>query len=165
MSCIIDEKKKKENDMNLNMHVDIKVLDKEWSGETRDVLKINEQRLTHEFIEHPSTYAWFAALLAYATAETESMKLSHEVLQANLYAEKRLEMAKGSGKVTEDKIKNAVVEDDRYAASQEQLTETKRQHGIVRAIVTALEHRKDMLIQLGATRRQEMFSDGISIAK
>ena len=151
--------------MDFNMTVELHVHDKKWKGTLQDVLRINEQRLTNEFIEQAGKFAWFSALLAYAVAEVESKKLSHEVLQANLYAEKRGEMVKAKAKVTEDKIKNAVVQDDRYAASSEQLTECKRQQGIIKGIVNSLEQRKDMLIQLGATRRQEMFSDGAHINK
>jgi len=150
--------------MNLDMELDLKVCDKEWNGSLRSILKINEARLTHEFIEQAGTYAWFATLLAFAIAEVESEKMNHEVLQANLYAEKRSTMIEEGAKITEDKVKAAVLQDERYSKSAELVNETRRKQNILKAIVNALEQRKDMLIQLGSTKRQEMFSDGMKVS-
>jgi len=141
--------------MKLDMNVDIQVLDKSFKGSIREVLTINEATLTNEFVEQPSTFAWFAALSEMASAEVESKKMALSVLRANLDAEKRTELS-SSGKVTESMVDSAIVKDKRYQVAQTELIESERQLGILKSLVQALHQRKDMLIQLGSTRRQEM---------
>jgi len=144
------------------MEIDIKVSDKAFKGNIREVLTIQEAILTDEFIRQPSTYAWFATLAEMASAEVENKKIALAVMKANLDGIKRkeleLEVKKNDpkGKVTEAMVEAAILQDKKYQVSQDELIDTGRQLGILKAMVKALEQRKDMLIQLGSTKRQEM---------
>ena len=151
--------------MELNMKVKVSVGDKVYDGTIKDILQINEATLTDEFMKQPSTYAYFAALSEFAVADVESKKLSFSVMEANLDSQKRLELKET--KVTEAVIKSAIVKDKKYQLMAEELIEAERQLGILKALVKALEQRKDMLIQLGSTKRLEMvLSDfGIDVKK
>jgi hypothetical protein len=146
------------------MKVSISVADKEFNGTIRDVLLINEANLSSEFERQPSTYAYFAALMEFAVADVEHKKLAFSVMEANLDSVKRTEL-KDQTKVTEAVIRSAIIKDQKYQLLSEELIEAQRQLGILKGLVKALEQRKDMLIQLGASKRQEMvLSDfGISL--
>jgi len=136
------------------MKVRVNVGDKVFDGTLREVMQINDATLNDEFIKQPSTYAYFAALSEFAVADVEQKKLAFSVLEANLDAQKRLELKET--KVTEAVIKSAIVRDKRYQMMAEELIEAERQLGILKSFVKALEQRKDMLIQLGASKRQEI---------
>ena len=146
--------------MKLDMQIDIKVEDKEFRGTTRSVLLVNEANLNQEFIEQPSTFAWFATLAEIANAEVSSKELALEVLKANLEGELRQRLAELGGKVTEKMIEGGVITDKRYKVATEELIDSTKQLGILKSMVKALDQRKDMLIQLGSMKRQEMFLDG-----
>lgn len=150
----------------LDMQINLKVTDKVFDGNIREVLNINEAALSEEFVKQPSLFAWFAALAEIANAEVESKKMAVSLLRANLDAEKRTELST-SGKITESMVDSAITKDKRFQVASEELIESGRQFGILKAMVRALEQRKDMLIQLGGMKRQEMFlSDfGINIDK
>lgn len=152
--------------MNLDMQVQVRVGEKAYDGTIKEVLQINEATLTDEFIRQPSTYAYFAALSEFAVADVEQKKLSFSVLKANLDGQKRLELAK-LGKVTESMVDSAIILDKKYQAMFEEVIEAERQLGILKSLVKALDQRCQMLIQLGANKRQELslMDFGIDINK
>jgi hypothetical protein len=136
------------------MNISVAIGEKSFDGTIRDVLQINEATLSDEFMKQPSTYAYFAALSEFAVADVEQKKLSFSVLEANLDSQKRVEFK--DTKVTEAVIKSAIIKDKKYQMMAEEIIEAERQLGILKSLVKALEQRKDMLIQLGSTKRQEM---------
>ena len=142
--------------MNLDLTVDISVGGQAFKGSIKDVLHINEATLTDEFIKQPSLYAWFAAVAEIANAELESKKLKLSVLQSNLDAEVRSELAKTNEKATESKISSIVHCDKRVVVLNEEIIESARQLGILKAMVRSLEQRCTMLVQIGGMKRQEI---------
>ena len=151
--------------MDLNMKVKVSVGDKDYEGTIQEILLINEATLSDEFIKQPSTYAYFAALAEFAVADVEHKKLSFSVLEANLDTQKRLELKET--KVTEAVVRSAIIKDQKYQGASTELIEAERQLGILKALVKALEQRKDMLIQLGSMKRQELslHDFGIDVTK
>jgi hypothetical protein len=142
--------------MDLDMQLMVKVGEKEFKGNLRDVVKINEALLTEEFIKQPSVYAWFATLFEFASAEVETKKMHLGILRANLDSKKRAMFIEKGTKATETMVASAIDIDEEYINAQVALIESERQQGILKAIVRALDQRCTMLVQLGSTRRQEM---------
>ena len=142
--------------LNLDMQLSLEVAGKEFKGNLRDIVQIKESDLTEEFIKQPSLYAWFATLCEYASAEVETQKMNLSILSANLDAEKRTALANSIKKPTESMVSSAIAVDPRHMDAETALIEAKRQYGILKGIVKALEQRKDMLIQVGSTKRQEL---------
>jgi hypothetical protein len=153
--------------MNLDMQLAIEVGGKDFKGNLREVVQINEAVLTDEFIKQPSLYAWFGALMEFASAEAETQKMNLNILRANLDAEKRSIFAAANKKATEAMVSAAIDVDESYIKGQTALIEADRQYGILKAIVRALDQRCTMLVQIGSTKRQEMaMTDfGINIDK
>ena len=140
-----------------DMDIDLRVDDKEFKGNIRDVLKINEGQIHDELIEQPSTYAWFATLTEIAKANVEKHKMNIKVLRARLDEEKRELLGKGGVKVTEPKVESAIEKDERLIVLVEEMIELSKNASILKALTDALNQRKDMLIQLSSFKRQEMF--------
>ena len=151
----------------LNMNVAVSVAGKEWSGNIRDIVKISDIKLNEEFMQQPSVYAWFAALCEMAGAEAENKKFKLSVLKANTEKTVRRVKASAGEKTTESAVAAEVQTDDAFIAASLDLIEAERQYSILRALVRSLDQRKDMLIQLGVMKRQEMqLSDfGINMDK
>ena len=153
--------------MDLNLQISLDVKGSKYDGNLKEIMKINEADLMNEFINQPSTYAWFAALSEISSAEVELKKFNLSVLEANLDKKKREELSVNDKKVTESMVKSAIQSDAKFIALNEELLELQRQYGILRAIVGSLHQRKDMLIQIGSMKRQEMMLDdfGVSLKK
>ena len=145
------------------MFLDVEVAGKEFKGNLREIVKITEADLTEEFIKQPSLYAWFATLCEFASAEVETKKMNLSIDRANLDAEKRAALLSATKKPTEAMVGSAIDVDERYVTAQKALIEAKRQYGILKGIVKALEQRKDMLIQVGSTKRQELNLNEFSV--
>lgn len=144
------------DNINLNMDVDFAVAGKEWAGNIHEVLRISEARLSEEFAQQPSLYAWFAALCEMAGAEFENKKFALSVLRANTEARLRKELSNSGVKTTEASVSAAVQSDPDVGVKSFELIEFERQYMILKSLVRALDQRKDMLIQLGGMKRQEM---------
>jgi hypothetical protein len=142
--------------LNLDMQLSLEVAGKDFKGNLRDIVQIKEADLNEEFIKQPSLYAWFATLCEFASAEVETQKMTLSILRANLDAEKRTELAESGKKPTENMVNSAIIIDPKHQGAETALIEAKRQYGILKGIVKALEQRKDMLIQVGSTKRQEL---------
>ena len=149
--------------LNLDMQLSLEVAGKEFKGNLRDVVQIKEADLSEEFVKQPSLYAWFATLCEFASAEVETQKMNLSILRANLDGEKRVELADSGKKATETMVNSAITVDPKHQGAETALIESKRQYGILKGIVKALEQRKDMLIQIGSTKRQELSLDGFGI--
>lgn len=141
--------------MDLNFEVKLNVGGKEFSGNIRDVVKIDESNITTEFVNQPSTYAWFAALAEIAGAESESRKFDLSVLRANLDKKKREDFTKANVKVTENVVASAIETDVDFIKATKELLECNRQYSILRAVVRSLDQRAVMLTQIGNMKRQE----------
>ena len=152
--------------MDFSMEVDLKISDKVFKGNVRDVVKINEGNLIDEFSKQPSIYAWFATLAEMAIAQVERLRFDLSITRAKLDSVKRAELMSGdSKKITESMVEAALVTDARIMALTEELMIASKQVGILKAIVRSLEQRCSMLVQLGATKRQEMLVDGVNIGR
>ena len=147
----------------MDMELKLEVVGKRYDGNLRDIVKINEAILTEEFIKQPSLYAWFATLMEFASAEMDTEKMNLDILSANLDSEKRVSLLAEGKKATESMVASAIEVDAKHIQAKKNLIEASRKYGVLRAIVRALEQRKDMLIQIGSTKRQEMTLDNFGV--
>lgn len=149
------------------MKLKLEVGDKTWEGNIKDVVAINEGSLNEEFTKQPSLYAWFAVLSEIANAEVYDKEFQLSRLEANLNKEKRAQLDGDGKKVTEAMVKAEVESDNKYVVLRQEILESQRQYGILKALVKALDTKKDMLMQLGSHKRQEiaMGDFGINIEK
>lgn len=131
----------------LEFHIDVD----EFRKETR----VSETTLDDCFMQQAGLVATYVAQHAHSEAQAARVKLQVEIAEAKLYDMHRKELAKGADKVTEKMVENAVRTDLKYAAIQVRLIEAESIAAINKGLVESLKQRRDMLIQLGADRRED----------
>jgi hypothetical protein len=149
--------------MIFDLDVALNVDGNKFTGNIREVLKINENNLMDEFTKQPSTFAWFATLYEVASSQVEEKKFALEVLEANIDKELREVLGQGDKKVTEPMVSSAIQRDERIIKMNTELLQLSKQQGILKALVRALDQRSTMLVQLGSTKRQEHMLTDFSI--
>lgn len=118
--------------------------------------RVTEATLDNCFMEQSSLRAFYGAQAAQAEAQAARAKAKFEVIEATLYDQHRKALAESEEKVTEKMVENAVRKDKRWLAAKNLMIEADTIATINRSMVESLRDRKDMLVQLGADRREGM---------
>jgi hypothetical protein len=100
--------------------------------------------------------AHYATLAARAAAQYNSMKARFEVMEAGLYNKHRQRLSMLNEKVTEKMVETAVKLDPAYLTGKGLVIEAESIADIVKGRAAAFEDRRNMLMQLGADKREEM---------
>lgn len=124
---------------------------REFNKET----KLTEATLDNCMIEQSGLRAWYGAQAANAEAQHDRLKAKFDVLEASLYDHHRKELAASGEKTTEKMVENAVKLDPRWLKGKNAVIESETIANINKALVGSLADRRDMMIQLGADRREE----------
>lgn len=122
-------------------------------------LFVNRSDLNGEFVRHPERFGFYATCYEIAAAKENQYKVALERLYAILDYEKRNDLKLAQLKTTEKMVENSVITDDRYVALQDEHLLAQRDAAILKAAMLAMQHRKDMLIQLGSAARAEFQAD------
>ena len=115
-----------------------------------DTFRIDDSKLEDEMREHSYKYAELGVLLAKARAEYEALKFELQVLEANLGKHFREILAK----VTEKAVEDAIMRTAEWQEAKKKLIEAKQEAEILSALVSALEHKKDMIIGYLSWRKE-----------
>jgi len=128
-----------------------------------EVLNINPDDITTEYIRQAALYGYFTVLAARAedAAGRADSKKEQEYAQADL--DIRDEAERNGKKTTETQIRSQVLIDVSYDKMVNASFVTKLDHKLLKAIVAALEMKANMLISLGAMIRNEMSMTGMTM--
>lgn len=121
----------------------------------RDETRVTEATLDDCMIQQSGLRAFYGAQAARAEAQHARVKVRFEVLEAKLYDEHRKALLASGEKATEKAVENLVKIDPRWEAAKNLVIEADTISNVNRALVVSLSDRKDMLVQLGADRRDE----------
>ena len=124
--------------------------------------KLTEATLDAAMMEQSGLRAFYGSQAAQAEAQHARLKVRFDVLEAKLYDEHRKTLAAGGEKVTEKMVENAVKLDPRWIKGKNTVIEAETIAAINKSLVISLADRRDMMIQLGADRREE-FKGGVRI--
>lgn len=138
----------------LNFYVDVNQFNRDT--------KLTEATLDAAMMEQAGLRAFYGSQAAQAEAQHSRLKVRFDVLEAKLYDEHRKALALGGEKVTEKMVENAVKLDARWAKAKNAVIEAETIASINKSLVISLADRRDMMIQLGADRREE-FKGGVRI--
>lgn len=130
-----------------------------FESKLQEDLFVNRSDLNSEFIRHPERFAFYATCYEIAAAEENNHKVALERLYAVLDHEKRGELQMAGVKTTEKMVENSVITDPRYTALQDAHLQAQKNAAICKAAMNAMQHRRDMLIQLGSAARAEFNAD------
>jgi hypothetical protein len=116
---------------------DFEVGGRTYGNTMRQDLNINSGDLSGDFIDHPEKFAKWATL-------------DYTV---------RTQGSAAGVKLTEKMVENTVITSPEYVSAQDLYRDSTRTCGLLKVARDAMIHRRDMLIQLGATYRAEGNSD------
>ena len=124
-------------------------------------LQIEENALAREYAEQALKFGYLAVVAEMARAKCDELDTELDLTKSQTY-----HRLKGGDyqtlhgyKATEDGLKAAVKADEHVVALQSALNRARHDSGILYAFKNAFEQRKEMLISLGATQRQEHESE------
>tara|TARA_R110000824_G_scaffold192359_1_gene374455 strand:- start:6376 stop:6819 length:444 start_codon:yes stop_codon:yes gene_type:complete len=122
---------------------------------TKKYIAISEHNFQEAMGNHPSTFAFFAGVMAYAKKEVDRANLICETREAELREARREEMRQAGQKTTDRAL-------DAYLKTQPELQTLQRgivskahKFNLCKNIVSSLDHQKDIIIQLSANKRAE----------
>jgi hypothetical protein len=116
---------------------------------------VSDVNLDKCMMEQNSLRAYYGELAARAEAQASRVKVQVEIKEAELYDKHRKSLAATGEKVTEKAVENAVKLDPVWGAIKNRLIEAETIASINKSLVESLKDRRDMIIQLGADRRDE----------
>lgn len=132
-------------------------------GNFGDDLQIYESDLQKEFMEQPGKYAFYAQQAATANSKMLTSKMRMEVVEAELYKKIKDELVDAGAKPTEKMISSEMLVRDEWKSAQKSYIKAQEAYKIAKAAMDAMEHRRDMLIQLGSSARQERNQIGLDL--
>ena len=136
---------------------------KEKSFEIVDIFGVDESDLNTEYATQAAAFAYFSSLLAAEDYELSQAKSAREREYAAADIEIRDELAELGEKATEGKVKSMVETDETYLECIDVENLARYRVGLLKAIVSAMRMRADMLVSLGANLRQEYDMTGMHI--
>lgn len=118
-------------------------------------LALNEVDLNDAFLNQAGLYAYYGVLAARAAAQAASTKLLRDVTEAKVSQEVRSRALDDKEKVTEAVISERVTLDPRTKAVNKAYIRATEIEGELKSAAEAMRQRRDMVIQLGASSREE----------
>ena len=122
---------------------------------TRDT-SVNRDDLQGEFTEQSGLTYFYSAKHAEAARQEMRAKRNLELVSAKLDSEYRQEARDSKEKVTEPVIANRIKSDDRYSEAFNVHADSALILNLAKGAMNAMANKRDMLIQLGASERQEI---------
>jgi hypothetical protein len=118
-------------------------------------MQVTENNLDDCMMQQASLRAFYGARAARAEAQASSIKTRFEVREAKIYDEHRKALVASGEKATEKAVENMVKIDPRWIAGKQLVIEAESIAAVAKSCVFALSDRKDMIVQLGADRRED----------
>jgi hypothetical protein len=101
----------------------------------------------------------YSTLAAQAAKQVDDIKLLIEAAESKVYRKLRDEATEAKEKVTEAQLEKNVAASGIIVSLKKALNEAKQIEAIAKGAVEGFKHRKDMLVQEGASTRQEREGD------
>lgn len=131
----------------------------EYALDLDEATQIRESDLNHEFCRQAELFATYGTAYELALYEVGLRKAELDRLSAHLDHRGRQEAKLAGIKQTEKMADNYVKGHADYEAKTAELLDAQKVTGLLKQAKDAIVQKRDMLIQLGSTQRQERNSD------
>tara|TARA_R100001086_G_scaffold248930_1_gene187061 strand:+ start:417 stop:851 length:435 start_codon:yes stop_codon:yes gene_type:complete len=119
----------------------------------KELSKINADNLTQELVQHPMIFQQYMSLISLSKKELDQASSSLNLISSRLRKEhKQFAQLK---KLTAKDLDDLVFTDDEYIEADKKVIEATHKYLTIKGMVSALEHKKDILVQLSANSRSE----------
>ena len=119
----------------------------------KELTKIDRENINGELAQHPILFQQYVSLMGLARRQLDASTADLNLITSRLGEEYR--SRNYPRKVTAQHLNELVGKDDEYIDAVSQVTEANHRYVMVKGMVSALEHKKDCLIQLSSNSRQE----------
>lgn len=123
------------------------------------LLDLSVGQLNSAMVQQPSLYFYFAQLYHKANYDAGVCKNKMEIYEAEICKKLKGSAISSGIKVTDKFVNSVIVSDVIWQGISGEVRESEYCAGVLNAACRALEHRRDMLINLGATVRAELGSE------
>jgi hypothetical protein len=128
-------------------------------------IEINRYSLQEEFADQARRFFYWSKQYERGLESLETMKLNMEILESNLDLSIRKKFEKARYKITEGFVKAKIRQSPLWKRLSKQIIKKRREVNDLKNAMKAFEHRKDMLVQLGAKERKEWDQLGLRVKK
>ena len=128
-------------------------------GSVKKDLALSRTDLNIQMIRQGELYAYYARILSRALMDEKKAKLKMEMLESKIYRE----LNQHHNRVTERMVAVECHINKTWLKARQLVDETGYTVDVLKGITVALTHKKDMLVNLGATVRTEMERLNISM--
>ena len=122
---------------------------------TKKYIAISEHDFQEAMANHPSTFAFFAGVMAYAKKEVDRANLLFETREAESREARREELLQKGQKATDRALDAYLKTQPELQTLQKGITAKAHKYNLSKNIVSSLDHQKDIIIQLSANKRAE----------
>lgn len=122
---------------------------------TKKYLSLSEHNLQEVMTQHPSVYAFFGGVNAYAKKEMDLASLLLETREAELREARREELKSLGQKVTDRSLDGYLKTLSELQALSAGVVKKSHKYHLSRNIMSSLDHQKDIIVQLSANKRAE----------
>ena len=130
------------------------------SSKANSEVSIDQISLDTEMQRQPSYMYYYSSKLASMVALKEAYKVYVDFLKAVVDEEVRIQLSSNpNDKVTEDKVKAAVIRNGQVLDAKLELVRLERDVDLLKSIVDSFIHKKDMLISLASNMRSRLQSE------
>lgn len=125
------------------------------TGKLKSDLSYSLTDLSSAMMEQASLFAHYGVQLALASRQVDTLKLLVETAESAVYRREREEALNAGTKLTEVQLEKLVSRHSKVIDMKKALIEAKQIESIAKTAVEAFKQRRDMLVQSGATEREE----------
>ena len=133
--------------------------------EFANVVKLTEVGLSVAMMTQAGHKSYYGMMSAQAEQQHAKAKLQFEITEARLYEFHRSALVAKGEKATEKQVEAAVRMDAQYMIAKNRVIEAEGIANIAKSCVLALNDKRDMIIQIGADRREELKGSPKTITK
>jgi len=128
-------------------------------------LDINPDDLNFEMQRQPAKFAYWGALYSRSLKKLQAQKMALNELEAKLSRDYRLAMAdrEPNTRITESMVRTFVILTDEYKEQAKRVIYAQHEADLLETAKRAFQQRASMLLELGRTRREEMFGTDMNI--
>ena len=119
------------------------------------LVALDDSGVDHTLNNLPAIYGYIAMLMAEAKHNMDLAEVELEQQEARLRKEIRENMKKQGAKITEKTLDAEVIVAPGYIVKRVEVLEATTKYNLVRNLLTTIEYKKDMAIQISANTRNE----------
>ena len=119
----------------------------------RELSKIDRENINDELIKHPMLFQQYISLMALAKKELDEANIELNLSTSQI--RKEYKQSSAPKKLTAKDLDDLVFVTSEYTDAVKKVTEANHKYLVVKGMVSTMEHKKDVLVQLSANSRTE----------